>query len=105
VLIATDATGMGIDIHNIKFIIQWGVSRILNYLSLFRCGGRGVRDGELHANAILYYPRRLLLDEDTAAKSGFKDYLSPVSKDVSDMIKNDIKEWRAEKKKKQVAKY
>jgi superfamily II DNA helicase RecQ len=105
ILIATDAVRMGIDIRDVEFIIQWSATRILNHLSLFQRGGRGGRNPDIWAKAILYYSRSLLFE---CASSLPKDSKLNVLKNgaksaESAKIRPLVREWRILKPQKRVA--
>jgi len=62
ILVRTDAMGMGIDIREIRTVVQWGISPILNTAVLYQCLGRAGRNRLMPAYAKIFVQSRYLLD-------------------------------------------
>ena len=59
ILVCTEAAGMGIDIGDVRRVIQWKASQLLNLSSFYQRSGRAGRNIHHQAIAILYYQASL----------------------------------------------
>jgi hypothetical protein len=60
IIVATDAFSMGVDVKDVKKVIQWGVDEKLNLCTLVQRIGRAARTPDMLGVAIIYTPRNLL---------------------------------------------
>ena len=59
VIVCTDAAGMGIDIRDVRRVIQWKATSILNLASYFQRVGRAGRDPSCDSVAIMFHQASL----------------------------------------------
>lgn len=64
ILICTDAVGMGINIPDIKRVIQWKVFDLLTLATLVQCIARAGRDPSIHAIAVVFVEKKQILLND-----------------------------------------
>jgi superfamily II DNA helicase RecQ len=74
-LICTDACGMGVDLRIIKRVVQWKLSSQVKLTNLWQRFGRGGRDCNINAVAILFAQKNLFLEPTDDAIEEEEDYI------------------------------
>ena len=64
ILICTNAAAMGVNIPDIKRVIQWKIFDFLTLATLVQCIGRAGRDPNIRAVAVVFVEKKLILPND-----------------------------------------
>jgi superfamily II DNA helicase RecQ len=73
-LICTDACGMGVDLRIIKRVVQWKLNSQVKLTNLWQRFGRGGRDLNINAVAILFAQKNLFLEPTDDAMEEVEDW-------------------------------
>ncbi|KAI5792996.1 P-loop containing nucleoside triphosphate hydrolase protein [Peziza echinospora] len=64
ILVVTEAAAMGVDIPDVRRVIQWGLYSWVTLLTLWQRLGRGARNPFLRAGGIIFYTKPLIITPD-----------------------------------------
>ncbi|MCJ1470613.1 hypothetical protein MMC07_009259 [Pseudocyphellaria aurata] len=92
ILVCTDAAGLGVDIPDIKIIVQWKIARHLSLADLIQRMKRAGQDLSVQAIAVIMTNTSYIIPQDVTAEDEYAKLRSPVSRKTQSQTQEIIRE-------------